>query len=612
MPFSYQKKTRTFPIIPGFAYVSVTGRHFHFWAKSRTFALALAVCHVFLTASLVNAATVISGLQAGSLPANASQLLSNRLIGFSIETAYVVDFLGTPASPNSLVLNLIGQVANRTGGISFRPGGITVDSSIYEPSLSEPLVRIESATGGIYQTQYGPGFFESMNLLPSSTEYIMDLNFGNDSWEIAKDEAEAALSAMNGKIIALELGNEPDQYNAAQRTPISSWGPQEYTEEFLTWSRNLTSALNLSLPFFQAGAFANDPTASALITTEDVVALGIGNDSSIKTFSQHMYQYSTCDSARDELATLDALVNHKNITAYVDLWKPQTAAAKSVGAELVIGEFNSVSCSGKQNVSNTFGQALWLADTILYSAYTNISRMYSHQGATLVLQSSDQSNTVGFSWYDFVYPLNSTRNGPSRSTPSFVSYLLLAEAISSTANTSQITYIPLEETYPDLAIYPIYDSAVRDVTVGPARMVVLNLGSQSDLSINVTSLGFTSSSGTTVKYMNSTGGPSSTVTTEATWAGQSYESGLPVGTEAVYTLGSDGLVALDAYQGVLLVLNGNSSTSSGSGSGTTSSLASPTATNLGSGKSEAGRKMGGTSTLWLGGLVSAWILIFLS
>jgi hypothetical protein len=47
----------------------------------------------------------------------------------------------------------------------------------------------------------------------------------------------------------------------------------------------------------------------------------------------------------------------------LDLWKPQIAVAKGRGKELVIGEFNSVSCSGKENVTDTFGQALWLADS---------------------------------------------------------------------------------------------------------------------------------------------------------------------------------------------------------------------------------------------------------
>ncbi|PSR75566.1 hypothetical protein PHLCEN_2v9046 [Hermanssonia centrifuga] len=104
------------------------------------------------------------------------------------------------------------------------------------------------------------------------------------------------------------------------------------------------------------------------------------------------YQYSTCDPVRNAIATLPNLVNHQNVTAYLDLWKPQIAAAKSRGKEFVVGEFSSVSCSGKENVTDTFGQALWLADTILYGGFLNISRMYLHQGATLVFQSSDQAN----------------------------------------------------------------------------------------------------------------------------------------------------------------------------------------------------------------------------
>lgn len=103
-------------------------------------------------------------------------------------------------------------------------------------------------------------------------------------------------------------------------------------------------------------------------------------------------------------------------TDYIDLWRPQVTAAQSVGAQLVIGEFSSVSCSGKENVTNTFGQALcesllWLpfrvgsrekdvqtdrlleicflglsglADTYLYSAFINITRLYSHQGSYVV------------------------------------------------------------------------------------------------------------------------------------------------------------------------------------------------------------------------------------
>lgn len=70
------------------------------------------------------------------------------------------------------------------------------------------------------------------------------------------------------------------------------------------------------------------------------------------------------------------------LKAYLDLWRPQIAAAKRRGKEFVVGtsyleffvsilegtnyctgEYSSVSCSGKQNVTDTFGQSLWLADS---------------------------------------------------------------------------------------------------------------------------------------------------------------------------------------------------------------------------------------------------------
>ena len=48
---------------------------------------------------------------------------------------------------------------------------------------------------------------------------------------------------------------------------------------------------------------------------------------------------------------------------YLDLWKTQIAAANANGKEFIVGEYNSVSCFGKQNVTDVFGQALWLADS---------------------------------------------------------------------------------------------------------------------------------------------------------------------------------------------------------------------------------------------------------
>lgn len=139
------------------------------------------------------------------------------------------------------------------------------------------------------------------------------------------------------------VGNEPDQYNSAQRD-LSTWGVQEYVSEFevslrlllrrraksgladsfpasvQSWSTNLTSDLDLAKPFFQAGAFcklksspfaslefstpplpssslffcsAKDPTSTALLTTSLIVDAGIADGGLVKTFSQHVRPFST-------------------------------------------------------------------------------------------------------------------------------------------------------------------------------------------------------------------------------------------------------------------------------------------------------------------------------
>lgn len=261
-----------------------------------------------------------------------------------------------------------------------------------------------------------------------------------------------------------------------------------------------------------------DPKSSARFTTADLVAAGIDDTTPrrIKTFSQHMYQYSTCDPERNALIqNVTQLINHTSITTYVDLWKPQVAAAKSVGAELVIGEFSSISCSGKQNVSDTFGQALWLVDTYLYSASVNITRLYSHQGATLALQSSSQSNTAGYSWYDLVYPTDSERNGPAGATPSFVGFLMLAEALGPNAakNATRLAYYPRVDQ-PELAIYAVWDAASRPITEGPARLAMLNTGAANSVAVDLASL-----RPSKLKRMMSTSVQSRN-TSEATWAGQ--------------------------------------------------------------------------------------------
>jgi len=378
----------------------------------------------------------------------------------------------------------------------------------------------------------------------------VDVDLHNNSIAIAQGEIQAAIDILGwDRIRALELGNEADHYgnlNSAQ-----------YTQLFLNWTSILSNALSLPAHIFQAGGFAEDPTSAAPMTTVSIIQEGVDTTGVVKLFSQHTYQYSTCDPTRNAIATLPHLINHGNITAYLDLWKPQIAAAKSVGKDFVVGEYNSVSCSGKENVTDTFGQALWVADTVLYGAFLNISRLYLHQGATLVFQSSQQANGPGFSWYDLWYPVPSDRYGSARASPSYVAYLLIAEAVGPSQQ-SRLSLISIPNQ-PEIAAYAIWDPAARKN--GIARLALLNLGVRNETTsatdaaavaatFDLSPYMRSSKSGVQMKRMTAPGLDSKD-SSRVTWAGQSFENGTAEGAVKVEH-SSNGMVTVQGSEALLV------------------------------------------------------------
>lgn len=171
-----------------------------------------------------------------------------------------------------------------------------------------------------------------------------------------------------------------------------------------------------------------------------------------------------------------------------------------------------------------------------------------------------------FLQYDLWYPVDSDRYGEPRASPSFVAYLLVAEAVGS-SKTSSISYIPALQGYPQLAAYAIYDSSISSTRV--SRLAVLNLspatsnGTTTDsvgdvvsqnVSIDLTEFVLGKESGEVrVKRMTAPG-LEVTNTSQVTWAGQSYVSGEPDGTEIVEQLEQGNVVNVRASEGVLVFL----------------------------------------------------------
>ena len=112
----------------------------------------------------------------GSLPADASHDLHPSLASFSIETAFFETFVGNVTSPNVLTRHLLDNLKNRTGvPAEIRIGGITADSTYWNETLGTSSLNFIDTTGALHNTTIGPGWWESIGLLPEGTKVTMNL-----------------------------------------------------------------------------------------------------------------------------------------------------------------------------------------------------------------------------------------------------------------------------------------------------------------------------------------------------------------------------------------------------------------------------------------------------
>ena len=102
--------------------------------------------------------------------------LNPTLASFSIETAFFEEYLGNTSYPNTLSINLFQNIKDRTGiAPQIRIGGITADSTTWNPNQDVALYNYINASGALINTTLGPQFWNSVKLLPEGTQIVMTL-----------------------------------------------------------------------------------------------------------------------------------------------------------------------------------------------------------------------------------------------------------------------------------------------------------------------------------------------------------------------------------------------------------------------------------------------------
>ncbi len=476
-----------------------------------------------------------------------------QFVSYSFEPAFWTEFFGEPGAPRNLTFSLFNHLHERGARPIIRAGGITMDSMIYDPNLTVSVQRTENGRGGIYRTTIGPSFYKQWSNFPQGTTFVSTLNFGNNSVDIARGLAVASYELQRDKIVYYELGNEPTNY------PASRW--QRSTEAYVRQWRSFTTQLDEAVHGDSKGKWwassATTDVTGLRVRPSDLIPAGINATGQVGQYSIHSYAFATCEPARERRATIENILNHTDLLRYADVEiYPSAKAAMDVGAQWTIGEFNSIACSGKPNVSDTFAQALWTTDVELIYAVRNATSVHLHQGATLVFQSNQQLNTPGddgtpgFSSYSLLYPINSTKRGEARVLPVFVSQLLVTEALSGGGRIAAL------KTPAGLVERSFSAYAVLDAEGKVRKLVILNLslyyagqGERGAIQLDIGE-----HQGASVKRMTAPSVDEKDAA-KVTWAGQSFRNGNAVGGVVVETLKAGEKVSLRDSEAVLVVFN---------------------------------------------------------
>ncbi|KAI9154672.1 Beta-glucuronidase [Paramyrothecium foliicola] len=450
---------------------------------------------------------------------------------FSIEPAFWVEFAGTAAEPNELFLKLITRLTDRGSQPILRPGGIAMDSLIFDPAGGD-LVR---------------------SMGPKEVSFVSTLNFGNNSLDIARDLAVASVKHQADRIKYFEVGNEPNHF------PKSRWNYEtaRYVAQWKNWTAAIDEATGRGSRQWWASSATTDLTALN-VRPVDIIPLGVDSEDQVGQFSLHSYVYNTCNPAGAAAATIENLLNHTQIVTFADdQVAPFAKAALAHGKPWVMGEFNSVACSGKPNVTDTFTNALWIIDTQLTYAALNASSVNLHQGGTLVLQSNAQTNTPGFSAYSFVYPRDSEKWGVARANPGYGGLLFLAEVFSISNTRIQ----PLEAPEGVNSDHFLAYAAYHDWKL--SKLILINMHpfyakSADDYSVRlqIQTCGDIQQSQPVVKRLTA---PSVNEkdTENVLWAGQSFKQGDPDGAMDLEILADDGTVTLRGSEAVIVLFEGD-------------------------------------------------------
>jgi hypothetical protein len=201
---------------------------------------------------------------------------------------------------------------------------------------------------------------------------MLDLNLAVHSPTLEASFAQAAIKALPpGRLVGLEIGNEPDLYwrqpwlsegriaSTIASTPkhwAAHYSASEYRRDYISYARTLVAKVP-GIPLGGPAIISNNPPWLSAVD-------GLGRlDPAFITI--HRYASSNCWPKNSPwYPTIPLILNEASSAGLAQSVQGAVAFAHHRHQALRLTEINSISCGGNLGVANTFATSLWAPDTL--------------------------------------------------------------------------------------------------------------------------------------------------------------------------------------------------------------------------------------------------------
>jgi hypothetical protein len=318
-------------------------------------------------------------------------------LGYEISSVAVPGLLAAKNAPYVQLVKNLG----RHGVI--RIGGNTSDYASYSANgtaISSPKGSVVTEANLVELR----GFLDAVGW-----NLIWGLNAGSDRLDNAVKEARAVARIFKGRLIAFEVGNEPDLFGRAGHRP-ADYNYDAWRSDY----RRYKAAVRAAVP---GAPFAGPDLAGAA----DWMTRFARDESDIALLTAH--HYVTGQALPN--ATQDTLLAEDK--RYVGSLATFREAARAAGKPWRMSETASFYGGGKEGVSDTFAAALWALD------YLFVLMNYGCAGVNM------ETGVNHLGKISFYTPIGDDLNGHYRAAPEYYGLLAFAQVADGARVPVQVT-----------------------------------------------------------------------------------------------------------------------------------------------------------------------------